>query len=984
MLKKFSLIAVIFVSLAMIFAACGGEDEKPKEYTVTFDLNSSEATWDDDSTGQKKVKVTSTIGNKMPAAPKLDGYGFAGWKDINDKVFNKTTKVTKNITLYAQWELDLPPMVGYADITGTFRIGETLEVALHITEPASGYILQWMADDQDILNEKNSTYVIKGVDAGKFISCVVSHTEYAPLTASGSNRVPFDIFLDISIHPEENLGDSATADPLYGHVGDTITLDYTLSNTKIYNQVFFSGVTGINALPITVSGLETEKTGQETFVISQADADGAQNGVITVSASFSHSDKLIETIVFPNSGAAVTKTYGDAKFTHVVGTAGAETTARPVVYAIASDSAADVATVDSATGEVTILKAGNTRITATKEEDGTHDESTAHYELTVHQKQLTITGTVVVKTRAYESGNTAATVTTVGTLQGIVGSDTVTVDAAAHYYNDHVGTAKEITVVFTIAGANAGNYIKPIDIVYNDGEITEAECTDEVCTCEPGIALVRNPVLGSNDGQGPAQGTWNGTVIGNTANWISGAIRYQFPADTTDFKIADYDFVEIEYESTTAGTGNIVCKQYNNGTDYGFASPLYPTLAASGKLKFEIRGAGGTGGVALQKHSGSDSANFKIIKVTFTKGVRKVLTFDLGSCNSETYPIDGPSIDLASSSVTIVETTKFGNLPTPTWKSEYIFSDWKLGETNITPDTVLTSALTGTVLVAQWTYMPPVSVDPITVNTTGKVVAKLGSITFTEDAGGNGYTVTGGTNYDWTVVSFKVTLPDGVSLANYDTISFTFTPVSGDLNNKTFSLLNATGTMSGGSGLSSYIISTPSDSTGGTATARSFSLSIDKTKTTGLTGEIEIAFWSNMSTASYTVSDIKLLPPPVLWLAIERDASYVAGPIWSWIASDQTHSMKGRFTKNLSDQIKAIPGAELWVYWTGTGGYGRIETNASLNASGGSGVQKIIVSSITFPAANDGVFDFNIYSASGGIDRMEVYYPAGATVAPFN
>jgi len=505
-------------------------------------------------------------------------------------------------------------------------------------------------------------------------------------------------------------------------------------------------------------------------------------------------------------------------------------------------------------------------------------------------------------------------------------------------------------------------------------------CTglNEVCLHEAGKAIVKNPLLSTNEGQGGAQGSWSGTYVTPNAvtDWSGGAVRYAFPADTVEFKIADYDFIALEYES--AATGQVILKQLTTGTDYGFVSNQYPTLTANGSLNLQIRGAGTSGGVALQRNSGTIS--FKLNRVVFTPGVRRDFTFDLGGYEETAYA--GPDSAIGSSSIKVVETMVFGNLPSPTWSTEYIFSGWKLNDTVVTSNTVLTSELTGSVLVAQWTYMPPVSVSPITVDTTGKVFAKVSTPVFTIDAGGNGYTIESGLNYDWSLVSFKVTLPQGVSLANYDTISFAFTPLGGDLNNKTFVVLNATGTVSGGNNFADYVITPSSDSTGGTATARSFMLSIDKAKTSSLTGEIELAIWSGMgSSATYTISDIKLLPPPVLWLSIDS-GNYVTGPIWSWIATDQTHSMKGRFTKSISDQIKAIPGAELWVYWTGNGGYGRIESNISLNASGGSGIQKVPISSISFPSTNDGVFDFNIWSASGGIDKMEVYYPAGASVTP--
>jgi hypothetical protein len=73
--------------------------------------------------------------------------------------------------------------------------------------------------------------------------------------------------------------------------------------------------------------------------------------------------------------------------------------------------------------------------------------------------QLTISAPSVTTSKAYD-GNTTAAVTA-GTLSGVLAGETVTVSAAANYSSASVGTGKTITVVYTLAGANAGNYIKP-------------------------------------------------------------------------------------------------------------------------------------------------------------------------------------------------------------------------------------------------------------------------------------------------------------------------------------------------------------------------------------------------------------------------------------------------------------------------------------------------------------------------------------------
>jgi len=84
--------------------------------------------------------------------------------------------------------------------------------------------------------------------------------------------------------------------------------------------------------------------------------------------------------------------------------------------------------------------------------------------------QLTISSPTLTITKAYDGATTA--VVSAGTLAGIINSDTVTVSAVATYDTKNIGTNKSITVVYTLAGDDAGNYIKPADYTVATGTIT--------------------------------------------------------------------------------------------------------------------------------------------------------------------------------------------------------------------------------------------------------------------------------------------------------------------------------------------------------------------------------------------------------------------------------------------------------------------------------------------------------------------------------
>lgn len=75
------------------------------------------------------------------------------------------------------------------------------------------------------------------------------------------------------------------------------------------------------------------------------------------------------------------------------------------------------------------------------------------------KKQLSISAPTITTAKYYD-GTTRAAVTA-GTLTGVAPGDQVTVTAMANYDSKTAGGDKHIQVTYTLAGADAGNYIKP-------------------------------------------------------------------------------------------------------------------------------------------------------------------------------------------------------------------------------------------------------------------------------------------------------------------------------------------------------------------------------------------------------------------------------------------------------------------------------------------------------------------------------------------
>lgn len=83
----------------------GSSSSSKKEYTVTFKL------FEDDTEAYAKitVKKNDKIGSKMPDDPdpeEIEGYEFKGWRDTSGKTVTSQTRITKNLTVYA----DLDPI----------------------------------------------------------------------------------------------------------------------------------------------------------------------------------------------------------------------------------------------------------------------------------------------------------------------------------------------------------------------------------------------------------------------------------------------------------------------------------------------------------------------------------------------------------------------------------------------------------------------------------------------------------------------------------------------------------------------------------------------------------------------------------------------------------------------------------------------------------------------------------------------------------
>ncbi|MDR0904648.1 MAG: S-layer homology domain-containing protein [Oscillospiraceae bacterium] len=283
---------------------------------------------------------------------------------------------------------------GTASISGTSAIGELLTASLAEDNRVGAVNYQWKADGANI--GTGETYSLTGADAGKIITCEISSEGTSGvLTATlAGGTVPFNIAAVVNTG---NVGgDTAvaiTGTPTTARTGETLVLTYVLGDSgTATNHLQFTGVTGLTNL--TAAGENTT----QNYTVNASDAVG---GVITITATFTHSALLPRVLNFASGNKNVSFDTG-----YVSNVATASAGAGDITYDSSDLSVATVA-VD---GTVTIHATGSALITASVATDGTYIGTSNTYTLTVTNAEQE--PPVVGKTDATVAGND-------GTITGV-------------------------------------------------------------------------------------------------------------------------------------------------------------------------------------------------------------------------------------------------------------------------------------------------------------------------------------------------------------------------------------------------------------------------------------------------------------------------------------------------------------------------------------------------------------------------------------
>ena len=143
--KKKWIIALILIILLLLFIILYLLFGREKSFRITFDTNGG--------TTISSIEVKDNEIVKIPETPSKDGYTFVAWTNEDGKVITEGTKVTKDITLKAEWiSNDAKVVTAEFDTDGGNEINNILiekgKIILLPIEPVKeGYIFVGWIDE---------------------------------------------------------------------------------------------------------------------------------------------------------------------------------------------------------------------------------------------------------------------------------------------------------------------------------------------------------------------------------------------------------------------------------------------------------------------------------------------------------------------------------------------------------------------------------------------------------------------------------------------------------------------------------------------------------------------------------------------------------------------------------------------------------------------------------------------------------------------
>ena len=259
------------------------------------------------------ITVASSGATTVGTLPNVSNHGVQEvWcTDVAKTTLFSGTTVNGAATFYSGIPLAGTPTVavtdGYGASSDQIKIGATL-TATPNTTPGTNLSYQWQVSANGSTGWTNAAgtgndtavYTVAGADAAKYLRVAVNSTDaIGTVYSAASAQVPYTITLAQS-------GNTDT-DKISFNSGLASTTTYAISGSVPVYYTLSGGGTLSNTLSYTggtITQVTTPGTSSSTYTVSSSDAT---NGVISISAAFSHTDKPALT---GTPTVAVTNGYG--------------------------------------------------------------------------------------------------------------------------------------------------------------------------------------------------------------------------------------------------------------------------------------------------------------------------------------------------------------------------------------------------------------------------------------------------------------------------------------------------------------------------------------------------------------------------------------------------------------------------------------------------------------------------------------------------
>ena len=369
---------------------------------------------------------------------------------------------------------------------------------------------------------------------------------FTPSDTDNYNTVTVDVTVTVNKAAGGSLGEKTLTQKYTNTSEQTVTLDWSkLPAGQTWNySCSYALSTGATA---SVDDPKVENlSGKLTYQISNGSKDDVITFTVTASCNnyknFTWTVKVTLTDKDPQPltfASSMTKTYGDGAFRLTAANDRGDK-GGAITY---TSSVPSVATVDATTGEVTILKAGETVITATAAATSDYAEGSARCTLTVNK------ATVTIKAKDLSAYVGDAVPTPDYTVTGLVGGDELTA-LPSIAYETTPDMSKAGTFRIIVSGAAASeNYT----IEYVNGTLT-------VAARQPSGGGVTAPVFPIGTPDAP-----NGTIIVTPKNAPAGATVTIVTKPNDGYQLGDL--------SATDSSGNQLPLTDMGGGSFTFLMP---------------------------------------------------------------------------------------------------------------------------------------------------------------------------------------------------------------------------------------------------------------------------------------------------------------------------------------------------------------------------------------------------------------------------